>query len=66
MNKPMAFSDSISTADLTLQFRGSVWEVQRQREMLDVMKQIRPPAIVKLSGAPTPSGVRSGGGSGVQ
>ena len=42
------------------------WEVQHQREMLEVMKQIRPPAIVKLSGAPTPQEARNSRGSGVQ
>jgi hypothetical protein len=42
------------------------WEVQHQREMLDVMKQIRPPVIVELSGAPTPQEARNGRGSGVQ
>jgi hypothetical protein len=35
------------------------WEVQHQREMLEVMKQIRPPAIVKLSGTPTPQEARN-------
>jgi hypothetical protein len=42
------------------------WEVQHRREMLEVMKQIRAPVIVKLSGAPTPQEARNGRGSGVQ
>jgi hypothetical protein len=42
------------------------WETEHRREILEVMKQIRPPAIVKLSGAPTPQKARNGHGSGVQ